>query len=315
MKLYLLVEHDNTKIKAQTFNTLQAALQLPVEIVAVVVGFQCEPVAKEIATFKGVANVLIVDHVSYQSPLAERLAPLILKLAKEAAYILAPATAFGKNLLPRIAALLDIGQVSDVIEIKAPDTFKRPIYAGNALETIQSHDEIKCLTIRAAAFPPVSEKQPSANIEKVECVSDNQQSQLIAKELHHTDRPELPSAKIVISGGRGLQNKAGFSKMTAIADRLGAAIGASRAAVDSELAPNEMQVGQTGQVVAPQLYIALGISGAIQHLAGMKDSKIIVAINKDPEAPIFEVADYGLVADINDVFSEWETVLTDMGYP
>lgn len=314
MTLYFIIEHDNTQIKPSTYNVLQAALQLSNEVVAVVAGFNCSGVAKAVSTLKGIAKVLIADNKVYEHPLPERLTPLVLEIANNAEYIIAGSTTFGKNLLPRIAASLDVEQVSDVIEISSGDTFKRPIYAGNAIETVKSNDQVKCLTIRATAFALITGEQAGASIEAVDFVSDNQQSQFVNVELHNQDKPDLSSAEVVISGGRGLQNKDGFARLAKIAERLGAAVGATRAAVDSELAPNDSQVGQTGQVVAPKLYIALGISGAIQHLAGMKDSKIIVAINKDPDAPIFQVADYGLVADINEVFPEWESVLTEMGY-
>ncbi len=314
MTTYLIVEHDNKQIKSSTFNTLAAALKLQQRVVAIVAGYQCDGVAESIASIKGVDKVLVADHETYLHPLAERFCPLILSATEDAKYILMPATTFGKNLLPRIAAKRGVALISDVIEIKDAETFKHPIYAGNAIETVKSHDALICLTIRTTAFPPLTETQVEVEIEALDFVSDNHQSKFISQELHNTDRPELSSAKIVISGGRGLKDQAGFSRMIKIAERLGAAVGASRAAVDSEMAPNDTQVGQTGQVVAPQLYIALGISGAIQHLAGMKDSKVIVAINKDPDAPIFQVADYGIVADLNEFIPEWENVLTEMGY-
>lgn len=315
MSMLILVEHDNTSVKASTFNTLAAALKLADEVTALVVGHGCETIAADISKLKGISQVLLADNACYQHFLPESVAPLVQHLAANVDYILAPATTFGKNILPRAAAMLGVEPVASVIEIVDKQTFKRPIYAGNAIETVQTEQHPLCLSIRTTAFAPEKgESEQPAAVEKLEFASDNQQSEFISAELHTSDRPELSSAEVVISGGRGLQDKAGFDRMVQLADRLNAAVGASRAAVDAGLAPNDWQVGQTGQVVAPKLYIALGISGAIQHLAGMKDSKVIVAINKDADAPIFQVADYGLVADMNDVFPAWEKVLTDMGY-
>jgi len=314
MTTYIIVEHDNKKIKPATLSTLTAANQLNQPIVPIVIGYQCQAVAEIMATMQGVTKILLADHELYQHPLAERLTPLILSVIQNTQYLLAPATTFGKNLLPRIAAKLSVPQVSDVIEIVSSDTFSRPIYAGNAIETVKVLVLPIILSIRATAFPAQLASQTPAPIERVNFISDNQQAQFIAEEQHNLDRPDLSSAEIVVSGGRGLQDKENFQKIMLLANRLGAAVGASRAAVDMGLAPNDCQVGQTGQVVAPKLYFAIGISGAIQHLAGMKDSKIIVAINKDPEAPIFQVANYGIVADLNEVMREWDLVLTDMGY-
>ena len=309
MTVLVLAEHDGEQIKPSTLSAITAASKLSKDIKILVAGFQCENVAKEIAKAEHISEVLLADNESYQHPLAERLAPLIVHLSESITHIIAPATTFGKNILPRAAALLDVGQVSDITEVVDQNTYRHPIYAGNAIETVKSSDALQVITVRSTAFEMTAYGSNEATINRVEYLSDNQQSQFLSEEKHASDRPELSSADVVISGGRGLQNKETFQRLTAIADLMKAAIGASRAAVDAEFAPNDWQVGQTGQVVAPKLYIAVGISGAIQHLAGMKDSGVIVAINKDPDAPIFQIADYGLVADINEVLPEWEAAL------
>jgi len=315
MTVYVIVEHDNQQVKPSTFSTLSAASQLGDDISAIILGNGCKKVANELAECESITQVLLLEDEVYQHPLAERFCSAIIHTLKNPQYLLAPATTFGKNLLPRIAAKLDVPQVSDVVEILDKVTFKRPIYAGNALETVRVLKTPICLTIRTTAFPAVKKiRKNNLSIKTIDFISKNQQSQMIKKEVHTSNRPELASAKIVLSGGRGLKNKTGFERMVKIADRLGAAVGATRAAVDTGLAPNDWQVGQTGQTVAPKLYFALGISGAIQHLAGMKDSGIIVAINNDPDAPIFQIATYGLVADLNDIIPAWENLLKEMGY-
>jgi electron transfer flavoprotein alpha subunit len=268
-------------------------------------------VADQAAQVAGVSKVLLADNAAYGHQLAENVAPLVAELAKSAGfeYVLAPATTTGKNLLPRVAALLDVGQLSDIVSVESADTFKRPIYAGNAIATVKSLDAIKVITVRGTAFDPVAAEGGSASIEAVTAVHDAALSRFVGEEVAKSDRPELTAARVIISGGRGMGNGENFALLEKVADKLGAAVGASRAAVDAGFVPNDMQVGQTGKIVAPELYIAVGISGAIQHLAGMKDSKVIVAINKDEEAPIFQVADYGLVADLFDAVPELEASL------
>lgn len=310
MKTLILAEHNNQALKSATLNTLTAAQQLGEQIDVLIAGFNCEKVANEIVKYN-INNVLLADNQVYQHFLPENLSQLIFQLAKDYDYILAPATTFGKNILPRVAALLDTAQVSDVIKIVDKETFVRPIYAGNALATVQTKDKIKLLTIRTTAFAMAKIGNNNANIKKLDIVIQNQQSQFVSEQLSHSTRPELTAAKIIISGGRGLQSAENFKLVEKIADQLHAAVGASRAAVDAGFVPNDYQVGQTGKVVAPDLYIAVGISGAIQHLAGMKDSKVIVAINKDPDAPIFQVADYGLVGDLFAILPELERELTN----
>lgn len=316
MTVFVIIEHDGRKVKPVNYNVLSAAFQLKLPIETIVIGSHCASVAEAVATLQSISKVHLLTNEIYEHFLSERCCEALLSLVKTASHILAPATSFGKNLLPRIAAKLDVGQVSEVMDIVDQHTFKRPIYAGNAIATVKVlTNKPICITVRTTAFPPMfDKKRETAQIIISDFVSQNQQSQFVKAETHQNDRPILSDADIVISGGRGLQNKEAFDRLVQIADRLGAAIGASRAAVDSGLAPNECQVGQTGQVVAPALYFAVGISGAIQHLAGMKDSKIIVAINKDPEAPIFQIATYGLVADLTDVLPEWEAALMEMGY-
>ncbi len=308
MAILIIAEHNQQALKADTAKTVAAALKIETEIHVLVAGFQCAAAAAEAATLAGVTKVLIADAACYQYQLAENMAALVVELGRSYSHILAPATTNGKNFLPRVAALLDVAQISDVIEVQSADTFVRPIYAGNAIATVQSADAIKVLTIRSAAFDAVGNGN-SAPIEAITSAFDAGLSNFVAEELTKSERPELTAARVIISGGRGMQNGDNFKLLAGIADKLNAAIGASRAAVDAGFVPNDMQVGQTGKIVAPDLYIAVGISGAIQHLAGMKDSKVIVAINKDAEAPIFQVADYGLVADLFEALPELEAKL------
>ncbi len=299
MKILLIAEHKNDSLKLSIANTLTAAKCLGSDIDILIAGYHCEKLAEKAAKLSDVKNIFVADAPEYAHQLAENMALLIAEIGKSYHYILMSDTPFGKNILPRVAALLDVGMISDVIKINGPDEFVRPIYAGNALTTVKSNDSIKILSIRSTAFSPtpVSDVN-SASIEKINIIFSNHVAHFESEELHTSERPELGAADIVISGGRGLKSAENFKLLETLADKLGAAIGASRAAVDAGFAPNDFQVGQTGKVVAPKLYIAIGISGAIQHLAGMKDSKVIVAINNDPEAPIFQIADYGLVADL-----------------
>jgi electron transfer flavoprotein alpha subunit len=298
MPTLLIAEHDNKTLRDATHKALSAAKGLGADIHVLVAGSGCRTVADAAAKLDGVAKVLLADAPPYQHMLAEPMAELITSLAGPYEAIVAAATTAGKNFMPRVAALLDVMQISDVLKVNAPDTFERPIYAGNAIQTVRSRDAKKVITVRTAAFQATGEGG-AAEIEPVAAAADPAVSSFVGEELSKTDRPELTSAKIIISGGRAMQSRENFAKyIEPVADKLGAAVGASRAAVDAGYAPNDWQVGQTGKVVAPELYIAVGISGAIQHLAGMKDSKVIVAINKDEEAPIFQVADYGLVADL-----------------
>ena len=298
MSILVIAEHDNVRLKAATLNTVTAAAQLGDDIHLLVAGHNCGAVAETAAQITGVKKVLVADAPHYAHQLAENMAALAVGLAGGYTHILAPATAAGKNMLPRVAALLDVAQISDVIKIESADTFVRPIYAGNVLATVQSKDPVKVLTVRGTAFPAAAASGGSASVEPVVPAADAGVSNFVGQQLTQSDRPELTAARIIISGGRGMGNGENFKLLEEVADKLGAALGASRAAVDAGFVPNDYQVGQTGKVVAPELYIAVGISGAIQHLAGMKDSKVIVAINKDEEAPIFQVADYGLVADL-----------------
>jgi electron transfer flavoprotein alpha subunit len=304
MSTLLLAEHDNASLKDATNKALTAAKALGAEVHILVAGHNCKAVAEAAARLDGVGKVLLADAPAYEHMLAEPTAALIVALAGPYDTLMAPATTTGKNVMPRVAALLDVMQISDIVKVVAPDTYERPIYAGNALQTVRSHDKKRVITVRTAAFQATGEAG-AAPIEPVAAVSDPGISGFIGEELSKSERPELTSARIIISGGRAMQNRENFTKyIEPVADKLGAAIGASRAAVDAGYAPNDWQVGQTGKVVAPDLYIAVGISGAIQHLAGMKDSKVIVAINKDEEAPIFQVADYGLVADLYQALPE-----------
>jgi electron transfer flavoprotein alpha subunit len=298
MSVLVIVEHDNQQMHAATRNTFAAALQLDPHPVCLVIGFQCKEVAEQAAAMKGVSTVLLVDNECYAHQLAENVSAAVNSIAAPYSAILAPATTFGKNLLPRVAASLDMAQVSDVSRIISQDTFEHPVYAGNAIETVKILDSKKIMTIRSTAFNAVTDSQSPCCIERIEKVIPESNTVFVRHELSQSERPELSGARIVVSGGRGLQSAEKFKLIEALADVLGAAVGASRAAVDAGFVPNDYQVGQTGKVVAPDLYIAVGISGAVQHLAGMKDSKVIVAINKDADAPIFQIADYGLVGDL-----------------
>ncbi|NHN77351.1 electron transfer flavoprotein subunit alpha/FixB family protein [Azotobacter chroococcum] len=309
MAILVIAEHDNAVLAAATLNTVTAARQIGGDIHVLVAGSGCSAVAEAAAKIAGVSKVLVADDAAYAHRLAENVAPLIAKLAPSYSHVLAPASSNGKNYLPRVAALLDVDQLSEIVAVESADTFKRPIYAGNAIATVQSSAPIKVISVRATAFDAAAGEGGSAAIEAVAGAGEAGTSRFVGEALAKSDRPELTSARVVISGGRGLQSGENFQLLYALADKLGAAVGASRAAVDAGFAPNDMQVGQTGKIVAPDLYIAVGISGAIQHLAGMKDSKVIVAINKDAEAPIFQVADYGLVADLFEVVPELEKQL------
>lgn len=310
MKILIIAEHNNEELKLATHHTITAATQLGNDIDLLIIGSNCKNVAKQASLLSSIKNVLVADDVIYAHQLAENSATLIADLSKNYNYVLAGATTFGKNLLPRVAALLDVALVGDVIKIISPDTFERPIYAGNALATVKLLDELKLLTIRTTAFPAAQEgQQPTAQIQIISPMTASTLSRFEDQTLTQSKRPELTSARVIISGGRGLKSAENFHLLEQIADRLGAAVGASRAAVDAGFAPNDYQVGQTGKVVAPDLYIAVGISGAIQHLAGMKDSKVIVAINNDPEAPIFQIADYGLVGDLFQILPELQNEL------
>ena len=304
MSVLVIAEHTNTKLKPSSFSTINAALMIDAEIDVFVGGKSCGAVIDQLKTVLGVKNILYADHTQLEHPLAEGWAEYLKSIAARYSHVLAPATTFGKNLLPRLAALLDVGQVSDVISIVSSDTFKRPIYAGNAIATVQSLDPIKLLTIRTTAFDASVTTDRHANVETLTLSDLFSPSRFIELQANQSKHPELTSAKVVVSGGRGLQSKENFKLIENLASVLNAAIGASRAAVDAGYVPNNYQVGQTGKIVAPDLYIAVGISGAIQHIAGMKDSKVIVAINKDEEAPIFQIADYGLVGDLFDILPE-----------
>lgn len=299
----------NTGVAPSTLNTVAAAQKIGGDIHVLVAGVQVDSVAQAAAKIAGVSKVLVADNAAYAHQLPENVAPLIVELASGYSHVLSAATANGKNILPRVAAALDVDQISEIISVESPDTFKRPIYAGNAIATVQSSAAIKVITVRATGFDAVAAEGGSATVEAVGAAHDTGKSSFVGEELAKSDRPELTAAKIVVSGGRGMQNGDNFKHLYTLADKLGAAVGASRAAVDAGFVPNDMQVGQTGKIVAPQLYIAVGISGAIQHLAGMKDSKVIVAINKDEEAPIFQVADYGLVADLFEAVPELEKLV------
>lgn len=298
MGILVVAEHDNSDIAPATLNTVTAAAEIGGDIAVLIAGNGSAAAADAATKIAGIAKVLHADSAEYANGLAENVAPLVVSLAAGYSHILAPATSFGKNVMPRAAALLDVQQISEISGIIDADTFVRPIYAGNAMATVKSSDPVKVITVRATAFDAAAAEGGSAALEAADAKGDSGLSTYVGAELSSSERPELTSAKIVISGGRGMQNGENFGMLEDVADRLGAAVGASRAAVDAGFVPNDYQVGQTGKVVAPDLYIAVGISGAIQHLAGMKDSKVIVAINKDEEAPIFQVADYGLVADL-----------------
>ena len=309
MSILLIAEHDNTNIKNPTLSTIKAAGEIGGEVDLLVVGENCSDAADHATSIHGINKVLLADNPVYANFLAENISLLVADLAEGYDYVLAAATTNGKNILPRVAALIDTQMISDIISVESSDTFKRPIYAGNVIATVQSTDAKKVITVRATAFESVEVGNASVEKVAVDKVFDAGVSSFLSEEIAESDRPELTAANIVISGGRGMQNGDNFKLIESIADKLNAAMGASRAAVDAGFVPNDMQVGQTGKIVAPDLYIAVGISGAIQHLAGMKDSKIIVAINKDEDAPIFQVADYGLVADLFDALPALESQL------
>jgi electron transfer flavoprotein alpha subunit len=307
----VIVEHDNQSLSVDTLRALSAASDIqqdgtPLPVTAFLIGHHCSSVLGELKCVQGISQIIAIDAAEYQHPLAENLSTLIADVGKDFSHILAPASTFGKNLMPRVAALLDVGQLSDVIAIESPDTVVRPIYAGNALARVRSDDATKVMTIRSSAFDAiaVSDSPVVENVATLETVIKAEHCEFVSQQKAESERPELPAANVVVSGGRGLGSKENFALVEQLADKLGGAIGASRAAVDAGFVSNDLQVGQTGKIVAPQLYIAVGISGAIQHLAGMKDSKVIVAINSDPEAPIFQVADYGLVGDLFEIMPE-----------
>ena len=304
MSVLVLIEHDNQNIKASSLNTITAAKKIDKSVHAIVLGENCSKVAEQISKCEGIEEVFIADNSIFKNHVAENISPVIFELSNKYSHILAPSSTFGKNIMPRVAALLDVAQISDIISIESNDTFVRPIYAGNANLKLQSTDSKKIITVRTTNFEAAKISGGNGKITKIEKKEDPGLSKFVKNELNKSDRPELTSAGIIISGGRGMESGKNFSLLEEIADKLKAAVGASRAAVDAGFVPNDYQVGQTGKVVAPELYIAVGISGAIQHLAGMKDSKIIVAINKDEEAPIFQVADYGIVGDLFKILPE-----------
>ncbi len=309
MAILIVSEHDNESVKPVTLNVLAAAVKIGGEIDVLVAGSNCSTVGDACSQFIGVRTVLLADHAAYEHALPENLAALVAELGREYDYILAAHTTTGKSFLPRVAAFFDVQMISDIIGIVAPDTFRRPIYAGSAIAEVKSRDDRKILSVRGTGFDPASSKGGSAVINCIDSVYETEKVEFVMEDLAKSERPELTAASIVISGGRGMASRENFRLLNGIADKLGAAIGASRAAVDAGFVPNDMQVGQTGKIVAPDLYIAVGISGAIQHLAGMKDSKVIVAINKDADAPIFQIADYGLVADLFQALPELEAAL------
>lgn len=309
MVILIIAEHDNSVLKEATLNAVTAATQIGGELHILVAGFDCQSVAEQAAQVKGVSKVIMADAHAYQHHLAENVVKLVTelvikKLDQDYSHIVTPATTTGKNLMPRVAALLDVAQISDIIKVESSDIFQRPIYAGNAFATVESLDHIKVITVRVTAFEAAEINSPKVAIKTLNTEYDAGISALISEEVTKSERPELTAAKVVISGGRGMGNSANFALLEKVADKLGGAVGASRAAVDADFVANDMQIGQTGKIIAPDLYVAVGISGAIQHLAGMKDSKVIVAINKDEDAPIFQIADYGLVADLFDVLPE-----------
>jgi electron transfer flavoprotein alpha subunit len=309
MSILVIAEHDNKNLKGATLNTLNAATQIGDEIHLLVAGHETNNVVEESQSLNGLTKIINVDNELYENSLAEEVEKLVTSIAADYSYILAPATTFGKNLMPRIAAKMDTQQISDIISVESSDTFKRPIYAGSCIATVKSSDEIKVITVRSTAFDAVEKDNSNVPVDTLSAIDACGVSEFVSEELAESDRPELTAAEIVISGGRGMQSGENFHLLDSIADKLGAAVGASRAAVDAGFVPNDYQVGQTGKIVAPDLYIAVGISGAIQHLAGMKDSKVIVAINKDEDAPIFQVADYGLVADLFNALPELDSKL------
>ncbi|MFC5463109.1 electron transfer flavoprotein subunit alpha/FixB family protein [Massilia niabensis] len=303
MTVLVIAEHDNASLKGSTCHTVTAAAQCGGDVHILIAGASCDGAVEAASKLAGVAKVLVADALQFRDGLAENIAEQALALAKDYSHILAPATAYGKNILPRVAARLDVAQVSEITKVISQDTFERPIYAGNAIATVQSTDPVKVITVRTTGFDPVG-LGGSATVESVTPVNDFGKSAFVGREVGKSDRPELTAAKVIVSGGRGMGSSENFRVLEPLADKLGAAMGASRAAVDAGFVPNDLQVGQTGKIVAPQLYLAVGISGAIQHLAGMKDSKTIVAINKDAEAPIFSVADYGIVGDLFTIVPE-----------
>ena len=309
MSILVIGEHDNTNLKTGTLNTLAAAQQLDGSVDLLLVGSNHEKVVDEAKTINGINQILLVDNEIYKNFLAEDVANVVSTLESEYDYFLAPSSTFGKNFMPRVAAKIDTQMISDIIEVVSSDTFKRPIYAGSCIATVKSNDVKKVITVRTTAFDPVAKDNSDVSVVSIDAQTETGLSTFVSEELAESDRPELTSASIVVSGGRGMQSGDNFHLLDSIADKLGAAVGASRAAVDSGFVPNDYQVGQTGKIVAPDLYIAVGISGAIQHLAGMKDSKVIVAINKDEDAPIFQVADYGLVADLFNALPEIDSKL------
>ena len=309
MSILVIAEHDNKSLKGATLNTVAAATELSGDVTMIVAGSDIESVVTEAQSLDGVSKILKCDNEVYANAIAEDLTSLIITNSEGYTHILAPSTTFGKNLMPRISAKLDSQQISDIISVESDDTFKRPIYAGSCIATVKSNDTVKVITVRSTAFDPVSTNNSGIEVSDIEAQDSLGISKFISEEIAKSDRPELTAANIVISGGRGMQSGDNFHLLDSIADKLGAAVGASRAAVDAGFVPNDYQVGQTGKIVAPDLYIAVGISGAIQHLAGMKDSKVIVAINKDEDAPIFQVADYGLVADLFNALPDLEAAL------
>jgi electron transfer flavoprotein alpha subunit len=309
MSILVVAEHDNESIKPATLVTVAAAKEIGGDIEVLIAGAGCSAAADAAAKIGGVTKVLLADNEVYAHQLAENIAALVAEIGKNYSHILSPTTTSGKNFMPRAAALMDVAQISDISAVVSEDTFERPIYAGNAVATVQSSDDVKVITVRGTAFDPASAEGGNASVEALDIVKDAGLSTWEREDIVKLERPELTDARIIISGGRGMQSGENFSMLESVADKLGAAIGASRAAVDAGFVPNDMQVGQTGKIVAPELYIAVGISGAIQHLAGMKDSKVIVAINKDEDAPIFQVADYGLVADLFKAVPELDSML------
>ena len=309
MSILVIAEHDNTSLSPATLNTISAAKEIGSDIDILVAGSNCSNVGKEASQIPNVKTILLADSSEYKDFIAENISSLIVSLSKEYSHLMAPSTTTGKNFMPRVAALLDVMQISDIIKVVDEATFQRPIYAGNALATVKSSDNIKIITVRSTSFEASENSGGNAEIKTINGTGETEKSKFLKSELSSSERPELTSAKIVVSGGRGMQDGSNFGMLEKVADKLGAAVGASRAAVDAGFVPNDYQVGQTGKVVAPELYIAVGISGAIQHLAGMKDSKVIVAINKDEDAPIFQVADYGVVTDLFDAVPELDSKL------
>ncbi|TDO98826.1 electron transfer flavoprotein subunit alpha/FixB family protein [Marinomonas balearica] len=309
MSVLVISEHDNSTLKPATLNTITAAIEVGGDVHVLVAGKGSQSVVSQVSTIVGVSKVFVADNAVYEHQLAENISKLVVELASDYSHIMTPATTTGKNLLPRVAALLDVAQISDIIQVESSDTFVRPVYAGNAIATVKSTDVTKVITVRSTGFDAAVPEGGNANQVTVEQVIESNKCRFVSDQLVESDRPELTAASVIVSGGRGMGSGDNFKLLEGVADKLGAAIGASRAAVDAGFVPNDMQVGQTGKTVAPDLYVAVGISGAIQHLAGMKDSKVIVAINKDEDAPIFQIADYGLVADLFEAVPELESSL------